>query len=59
MDEIITAVIGTVIFSAFVAGLAESIGAWPFILIVAVVILLVGVDASEVIRAKLKERKSE
>ncbi len=37
MDSIITGVIGIALFLLFVGGLAESIGAPPFIIIVVVV----------------------
>ena len=37
MDSIITGVIGIALFLLFVGGLAESIGAPPFILIVIVI----------------------
>jgi len=37
MDNIITGFIGVAIFLAFVGGLAQSIGALPFVIIVAVI----------------------
>lgn len=58
MDESISAIIGALIFSAFVAGLAESIGAIPFILIVSIVIVLMGIDTIEVVKKALKSKKS-
>ena len=53
MDQSISAVIGAMIFAVFTAGLAESIGAAPFIIIVIIVIGLVGVDTYEVIKEQL------
>ena len=53
MDQSISAVIGAIIFAAFAAGLAESIGAAPFIIIVIVVIGLVGVSTYQVIKEQL------
>lgn len=58
MDQKISAVIGAIIFTAFVAGLAESIGALPFIFIVAFVILLMGIDTVQTIREQARSRKS-
>ena len=53
MDQSISAVIGALIFAAFAAGLAESIGAAPFIIIVIVVIGLVSVCTYQVIKEQL------
>ena len=53
MDQSISSVIGAVIFSVFAAGLAESIGAAPFIIIVIIVIGLVGVSTYQVIKEQL------
>lgn len=50
MDQKISAVIGAVIFTAFVAGLAESIGATPFIIIVSLVVIMVGIGVVQTIR---------
>lgn len=54
MDQSITTVIGAVIFGAFVIGLAESIGAIPFFVIVGIVVLLMAIDSVETIRDALK-----
>ena len=50
MDQSISAVIGAIIFTAFAAGLAESIGSPPFVIIVAIVIGMMGYDTYQVIR---------
>lgn len=44
MDNIITGAIAVIVFMAFVLGLAESIGALPFFLIVAGVCILLCTD---------------
>ena len=59
MDEAISAVIGGIIFFAFVVGLAESIGALPFILIVALVVAAMGYGAFEVVMKWLKPGNSK
>lgn len=58
MDQAITAVIGAVIFAAFTAGLAESIGAPPFIVIVILVICMMGFAAYQVVREGWNAGKS-
>ena len=58
MDQIISAIIGGIIFAAFVAGLAESIGAIPFIIIVTVVIGFMSIDVYQLIRDTLKSGNS-
>ncbi len=58
MDQIFSAIIGGIIFSAFVAGLAESIGAIPFIIIVTVVIGLMSFDVYQLYRDTMKPGKS-
>ena len=50
MDNMITSVIAAIIFIAFTAGLAESIGEGPFIVIVAIVIVMMGYDVYQSIR---------
>ena len=47
MDEAISAIFGAIIFTAFVGGLAESIGTIPFYLIVILVVVLMGYEAYE------------
>jgi hypothetical protein len=44
MDNMITGVLSALLFIAFVAGLAESIGALPFMLIVAIVSIMLLID---------------
>ena len=58
MDQIITSVLGGIIFAAFVAGLAESIGAIPFIIIVTLVIGLMSIDVYQLIKDTLKPGNS-
>lgn len=58
MDNMITSIIGAIIFIAFTAGLAESIGEAPFIIIVAIVILMMGVDVYQSIREGLQQEKN-
>ncbi len=58
MDQIFSAIIGGIIFSAFVAGLAESIGAIPFIIIVTVVIGFMSIDVYQLIKDTLKSGNS-
>ena len=50
MDNMITSVIAAIIFIAFTAGLAESIGEGPFIVIVGIVIVMMGYDVYQSIR---------
>ena len=59
MDQSISAVIGAIIFIAFTAGLAESIGAIPFILIVGLVIVLVVINTWETIKESLANGNSK
>ena len=59
MDQAISAVIGAIIFTWFTAGLAESIGSIPFILIVALVIGLVGYNTWEMVKEGIQSSKSE
>ena len=58
MDQTISAIIGAIIFIAFTAGLAESIGSIPFFLIVGIVIVLMGFGTIEVIKKSLKNGNS-
>lgn len=59
MDNMITSIIAAVIFIAFTAGLAESIGETPFIIIVAIVILMMGIDVYQSIREGLQQEKDK
>ena len=58
MDNIITGAISVVIFLAFVGGLAESIGAAPFIIIVAIVGIMLVIDFYESAKEGLQREKS-
>ena len=60
MDNIITGAIAVAIFLAFAGGLAESIGAVPFIMIVIIVGVMLLVDFYESAKEGLKgERKKK
>lgn len=51
MDNMISGVLSVIVFAAFTLGLAQSIGAVPFIVIVAVVLAMVLYD----LRASVKD----
>ena len=59
MDNIITGAIGVLIFMAFVIGLAESIGAWPFAIIVLVVCALLCIDFYQSAKEGIQKDKSQ
>lgn len=59
MDNMITSIFAAIIFIAFTAGLAESIGEAPFIIIVAIVILMMGIDVYQSIKEGMKEEKDK
>ena len=59
MDNMITSIIAAIIFIAFAAGLAESIGETPFIIIVGIVILMMGIDVYQSIREGLQQEKDK
>ena len=59
MDNMITSIIAAAIFIAFTAGLANSISEGPFIIIVAIVILMMGFDVYQSIKEGLKEEKEK
>lgn len=62
MDQAFSSVMGTIIFAAFVGGLAISIGATPFFIIVGMVIAVTVFETWEVVRdglRGLKRRNSE
>lgn len=56
MDNMITGILAAAVFIAFVAGLAESIGAVPFMVIVAIVIVMLLVDLVQSIKAGFSSR---
>ena len=55
MDNLITGLVGIVIFLAFIIGLAESINAMPFIVIVGIVSCMAAFDFYESARDGLKK----
>ena len=59
MDNIITGAIAVAIFLAFAGGLAESIGAVPFILIVVIVSVMLIVDFYQSAREGLEEERKK
>lgn len=59
MDNIITGVISVALFAAFTIGLAESIGALPFAIIVGLVIIMVVSDLLPSIRNGLAEQRAK
>ena len=58
MDNLITSIVATTIFIAFVVGLAQSIGATPFFVIVAIVVVLLLVDVFQTARAEFTNKNS-
>ncbi len=50
MDNMITGILSALLFIAFVAGLAESIGELPFIIIVAIVVIMMLTDLVQSIK---------
>ena len=59
MDNMITGILSALLFIAFVAGLAESIGEVPFIIIVGIVSVMVLVDLTQSIRQGISARKQQ
>lgn len=59
MDNIITGAIGVAMFLAFAGGLAESIGAIPFILIVVIVSIMLCTDFYKSAKEGLKQEKEK
>ena len=57
MDNIITGAIGVIIFLAFTLGLAESIGALPFFVIVVIVCAMLCTDFFQSARESWREMK--
>lgn len=51
MDNMITGAIAVLVFAAFVVGLALSIGAVPFIIIVGIVLVLLIIDYIQSLRS--------
>ena len=59
MDNIITGAIAVAIFLAFVLGLAESIGALPFVVIVVIVSAMICTDFYQSAKQGLKEERQK
>ena len=59
MDNIITGAIAVAIFLAFVLGLAESIGALPFVLIVVIVSAMICTDFYQSAKQGLEEERQK
>ena len=59
MDNIITGAIAVAIFLAFVLGLAHSIGALPFVLIVVIVSAMICTDFYQSAKQGLKEEQQK
>lgn len=57
MDNMISGILGAIIFIAFVGGLAQSIGATPFVIIVILVIIMLLVDLTQSIKKGFREEK--
>lgn len=59
MDNIITGIIGVALFIAFIGGLAETIAAPPFVIIVVVIGSMALYDLYENIRGERKTNKPD
>ena len=59
MDNIITGAIAVAIFLAFVLGLAESIGALPFVVIVVIVSAMICTDFYQSAKQGLKQERQK
>lgn len=57
MDLAFSAILGALIFTAFVGGLAESIGTLPFSVIVGGVILMMAIDTYQTIKDQFARQK--
>lgn len=57
MDLAFSSIIGAIIFTAFTAGLAESINTPPFYIIVGLVIAMMLVDTYQTLKEQLNTRK--
>ena len=58
MDNLITGVFGVIVFLLFTGGLAQSIGEFPFILIVIIVGIMLLVDFYESAKEGLQKEKN-
>lgn len=59
MQTIVIGFIGMAIISWFTMGLAISIGAWPFKIIVAVVLIMAYIDYIQSVRADMKQESTD
>ena len=59
MDNLISGLLAAIVFIAFVGGLANSIGAPPFVVIVAGVVILMLIDFVQSARQGLKAKKTD
>jgi hypothetical protein len=59
MDNIISGAIAVIVFMAFVLGLAESIGALPFVVIVVSVCAMLCTDFFQSVRESLQSEKQD
>jgi uncharacterized membrane protein len=57
MDNLITGILAIVVFAAFTLGLAESISAAPFVIIVLIVVAMAGFDLWQSAREGLREER--
>ncbi len=57
MDNVIIGVLSIIVFTLFVGGLAESISAVPFMIIVAIVVLLLIVDFFQSAKEGLQKKQ--
>ena len=59
MDNLITGILAIIVFVAFTLGLAQSIGAVPFELLVLIVISMAGFDFWQSAREGLREEREQ
>ena len=59
MDNLISGLLAAVVFIAFIGGLANSIGAPPFIIIVIGVAVMMLIDLAQSVIAGLKGKKAD
>ncbi|MDA0651676.1 MAG: hypothetical protein O3C49_00170 [Proteobacteria bacterium] len=59
MDNLISGSLAAIIFVAFVGGLAESIGALPFVIIVTGVVILMLIDFVQSAKNGLKTKNTD
>lgn len=59
MDNIITGAFGVIVFLMFTGGLAESIGEFPFVMIVVIVGIMLVVDFYESAKEGLQKKPDD